>query len=102
MRKNLYRHPEAANAWSTHCDIESLRLSNTDQLSCHQAEMGPCLFHLVRNGKTHGRVVSDNMRLILENPEVNQAWVSIHTDNLGAAGTSDAILDFAFKPLDER
>jgi hypothetical protein len=42
------------------------------------------------------------MRLVLENPEISQAWVSIHTDDLDAGGTDDEILDCIFKTLDER
>ena len=64
--------------------------------------MDPCLFQFMRKGKEHGRVVTDNMRLILGDPEISQAWVSIHTDDLDAAGTDDEILDSIFKTLDER
>jgi site-specific DNA-cytosine methylase len=102
LRKNLYGHPAAANAWATHRDSEILRLFNTDQWSCHQAEMDPCLFHFVRKGKKHGRKVTENMRLILDDPEISQAWVCIHTDDLDACGTDDEILECIFKTLDDR
>ena len=102
LRKNLYGHPAAANAWSTHRDSEILRLFNNDQWSCHQAEMDPCLFHFVRKGIKHGRVVTDNMRAILDEPEISQAWVSIHTDDLDSVGTDDQILECIFKTLDDR
>ena len=54
--------------------------------------MDPCLFHFVRKGIKHGRVVTDNMRAILDEPEISQAWVSIHTDDLDSVGTDDQIL----------
>ena len=63
--------------------------------------MDPYLFHFVRKGKKHGRVVTDDMRFILDNPEISQAWVSIHTGDLDAIGTDDEILDWIFKTLDE-
>ena len=102
LRRNLYGHPAAAYAWSAHRDGEILRLFNNDQWTCHQAEMDPCLFHFIRKYKVHGKPVTDTMRQVLDQPELSQAWVLIHTDDLDANGTDKEILDCIFKTLDER
>ena len=102
LRKNLYGHPAAAYAWSAHRDGEILRLFNNDQWSCHQAEMDPCLFHFKRLGKKHGKPVTDNMRELLDDPELSQAWICIHTDDLDSVGTDDEILESILDTLDNR
>jgi hypothetical protein len=102
LRKNLYGHPAAAYAWSAHRDGEILRLFNNDQWTCHQAEMDPCLFHFVRKHKKHGKPITEAMRQVLDQAEVSQAWVLIHTDDLDANGTDSEVLECIFRILDER
>ena len=50
----------------------------------------------------HGKPVTDVTRQVLDQPELSQAWVLIHTDDLDANGTDQEILDCIFKTLDER
>ena len=102
LRKNLYGHPAAGRAWSMHRDSELLRMFNNDEWSCHQCEMDPCLFYFMRKGVKHGRPITDNMREILDQPEISQAWISIHTDDLDSAGTDQKILVEIFRIIDER
>ena len=102
LRKNLYGHPAAGRAWSMHRDSELLRMFNNDEWSCHQCERDPCLFYFMRKSVKHGRPITNNMREVLDQPEIRQAWISIHTDDLDSAGTDQKILDEIFKTIDER
>jgi hypothetical protein len=102
LRKKLYGHPAAGRAWSMHRDSELLRMFNNDEWSCHQCEMDPCMFDFMRKGVKHDRPITDNVREILDQPEISQAWISIHTDDLDSAGTDQKILVEILRIIDER
>ena len=50
--------------------------------------MDPCLFYVMRKGVKHGKRITDNMREILDQPEISQAWIGTHTNDLDSAGTN--------------
>ena len=85
LMKNLYGDPAAGRRWSIHRDNKILSEFQTRDLSANEVWtvkrtiMDPCLFHITL--KVRSQKVKHRM------------YVSIHTDDLDAVGSSAYILD---------
>jgi hypothetical protein len=90
LRKNCYGLPAAGKTWADHRDkyMNERFNSHDEKLQCQQCIYDPCLFYITRGDRirTDDQVTND-LR-----PYAEEAWISIHTDDCDAYGTSKKLL----------
>ena len=88
LMKNCYGLPAAGKAWADHRDKYMLSHFNKNGYKCVQCTYDPCLFYITKGERIN--LDSDTTATI--RPYAEEAWVSIHTDDCDAIGTSDSLL----------
>ena len=88
LRKNCCGLPAAGKTWADHRDKHMMERFNEDDYQCRQCEYDPCLFYVTRGARIHNDgAVTNELR-----PYAEEAWISIHTDDCDAYGTSKTLL----------
>ena len=90
LRKNCYGLPAAGKNWADHRDKHVIeRFNNDDEnVRCQQCVYDPCLFYITRGDRMRKEEeVTNDLR-----PYAEEAWISIHTDECDAYGTSKKML----------
>ena len=100
LKKNCYGLPAAGKTWADHRDkfMNEHFNDSKKQYSCTQCIYDPCLFYITRGE----RIRPDSECTSERRPFNEEAWVSIHTDDCDAYGTSDKLLNDIFKAHDTR
>ena len=125
MRKNCYGHPAASKAWSDHRDQFLMERFSRPGWSITKCTYDPCLFYVQKDPKLCStskdgittwksktnpdtRISSDvkfDDKGILDptyRPASGEAWISIHTDDCDAVGTSDNLLNEIYSIIDAK
>jgi len=107
LRKNCYGHPAAAKAWGDHRDAFLMETFNKNGWKIHKCTYDPCLFYIQRGiheeppSKTgiffKGGHLDRRYR-----PADEEAWVSIHTDDCDAYGTTQKILNDIYSIINDK
>ena len=98
LRRNCYGLPAAGKAWADHRDAYMMDHFNNNGYTCKQCTYDPCLFYITRGERI--RPDDETTRTLRPYPE--EAWVSIHTDDCDAIGTTEAILTDIYTAHDTR
>ena len=94
LRKNCYGHPAAAKQWSEHRDTFIMDAFDKDGWTCSKSTYDPCLFY-ARRGPND--IHPDNICTTYDldgnldrnkRPYQEEVWMSIHTDDCDAVGTT--------------
>lgn len=95
LRKNCYGIPNAGRIWSQHRDQWINEYFNKGGYRCHRCTYDPCLFYITRGHRTIDPSSTSKDR----RPANEEAWVSIHTDDCDAYGTSKSLLNDIYKAM---